>query len=87
MEPRTTKLLAAFSAVIAALFVFTPRSAPAVFGQGSRITTFHSAPSKSGRRMHWFRSHAVARTLERGVARFGSTAIIGLESMRDLASL
>jgi len=53
----------------------------------SATTTIASAPPNPGRRMHWFRSHAVARTLERGVARFGSTAIIGLESMRDLASL
>ena len=53
----------------------------------SATTTVASAPPNPGREMHWFRSHAVARTLERGVARFGSTAIIGLESMRDLASL
>ena len=53
----------------------------------SATTTVASAPPNLGRRMHWFRSHTAARSLERGVARFGSTAVIGLRSMRDLASL
>jgi subtilisin family serine protease len=53
----------------------------------SATTTVASAPPNPGREMHWFRSHTAARSLERGAARFGSTAVIGLESMRDLASL
>jgi len=53
----------------------------------SASTTVTSAPPNPGRQMHWFRSHTAARSLERGAARFGSTAVIGLESMRDLAGL
>ena len=37
--------------------------------------------------MHWFHSHASVRSLQSRESRFGSTAVIGLESMRDLASL
>jgi subtilisin family serine protease len=53
----------------------------------SATTTVASARPNPGRRMHWFRSHTAARSLERGAARFDSTAVIGLGSMRDLASL
>jgi hypothetical protein len=35
--------------------------------------------------MHWFHSRATVRSLESYAGRFGSTAFIGLESMRDLA--
>jgi subtilisin family serine protease len=37
--------------------------------------------------MHWFHAHASARSLESRESRFGSKAVIGLESMQDLASL
>ena len=53
----------------------------------SATTTVASARPNPGRLMHWFRSHTAARSLERGAARFDSTAVIGLGSMRDLASL
>ena len=53
----------------------------------SAITMVASAPPHPGRQMHWFRSQTAARSLEHGLARFGSTAVIGLESMRDLAAL
>src|SRR5437899_12909817 len=38
-------------------------------------------------RMQWFRWHPSARSLQGRAAQFGSTAVIGLESMDDLASL
>jgi hypothetical protein len=78
----TTPKLAAMGASLAPLPVFAPSSTAA-----SASATVASAPPNPGRRMRWFRSHAAARFLERGAARFGSTAVIGLESMRDLASL
>ncbi len=53
----------------------------------SATTAVASARPNPGRRMHWFRSHTAKRSLERGAARFGSTAVIGFGSMRDLASL
>ena len=37
--------------------------------------------------MHWFHWNPKARLLEAHANRFGSTAVIGLLSMRDLASL
>ena len=92
MTPTTTRLLAAMGATLVALLVFTPRSAPAFNSNStatvtSAATTVAAAPPNSGRRMHWFRSHTAARSLDRRAARFGSTAVIGLESMHDLASL
>ena len=53
----------------------------------SASTTVASAPPNPGRHMHWFRSHTAARSLERGAAQFDATAVIGLESMGDLAAL
>jgi subtilisin family serine protease len=92
MTPTTTKLLVAMGASLVALLVFAPRSAPAFNSTAtatvtSAATTVAAAPPKSGRRMHWVRSHTAALSLERRAARFGSTAVIGLESMHDLASL
>jgi len=53
----------------------------------SASTTVTYAPPNPGRQMQWFRSQTAARSLVRGAARFGSSAVIGLESMRDLAAL
>jgi subtilisin family serine protease len=43
-------------------------------------------PKLSGKHMYWYRWHPSTRTLQ-GRTRFGSTAVLGLESMHDLASL
>jgi subtilisin family serine protease len=74
--------LLATLAVVGVMAAFTSSSAAT-----SATTTVASAPPNPGHPMQWFRSHTVERSLERGAARFGSTAVIGLESMRDLASL
>jgi len=37
--------------------------------------------------MHWYRWHPSARALQGRTAEFGSTAVLGLESLQDLASL
>jgi hypothetical protein len=44
-------------------------------------------PRLSGHRMRWFRWDPAARRLQRRAGAFGSVAVLGLESMRDLASL
>src|SRR4051812_9246843 len=73
------KPLAALGVALAALFAVVPRSTAAVAPA--------SAPPKSGLQMHWFHSHASTRSLQSRESRFGAKAVIGLESMRDLASL
>jgi subtilisin family serine protease len=44
-------------------------------------------PLKIHRHMQWYRWHPGARSLQGRASKFGSTAVIGLESMRDLAAL
>jgi subtilisin family serine protease len=73
-------LLATLALVGVAVFNSSSTATPAT-------TTVASARPDPGRQMHWVRSHTAARSLKRGAARFGSTAVIGLGSMRDLASL
>jgi subtilisin family serine protease len=53
----------------------------------SATTSAASAPPNPGHQMHWIHSQTAARSLEREAARYGSTAVIGLESMRDLTAL
>src|SRR4051794_2842225 len=79
VNPTINKQLAAIGVALAAVFAFVPRSTAAAAPV--------SAPPKSGLQMHWFHAHATARSLESRESRFGSTAVIGLESMQDLASL
>jgi hypothetical protein len=79
VNPTINKHLAALGVALAALFAVVPRSTAAVAPA--------SAPPKSGLQMHWFHSHASVRSLESRSSRFGSKAVIGLESMHDLASL
>src|SRR4051795_11328764 len=79
MNPTINKHLAVLGVALAALFAVVPRSTAAVAPA--------SAPPRSGLQMHWFHSHASLRSLESRESRFGSKAVIGLDSMRDLASL
>ncbi|MFL6005124.1 MAG: S8 family peptidase [Gaiellaceae bacterium] len=79
MNPTINKQLAAIAVALAAVFAFVPRSTAAAAPV--------SMPPRSGLQMHWFHSHASVRSLESRESRFGSKAVIGLESMRDLASL
>lgn len=79
MHPTINKHLAALGVALAALFAFVPRSTAAVAPA--------AAPPKSGLQMHWFHSPAGSRSLQSRESRFGSKAVIGLESMHDLASL
>lgn len=44
-------------------------------------------PRVSGQQMRWFRWDASSRRLQIRAGEFGSVAVLGLESMRDLASL
>jgi subtilisin family serine protease len=80
VNPTTPKLAATAASL-------TPLPELAASTATSAITSAASAPRNLGREMRWFRSHAAARALERGAVRFGSTAVIGLESMRDVAAL
>jgi len=83
MNLTTHKLLAAMGLSLAAIFVFAPRSAATGAGHVSHA----AAPPKPGLPMRWFHSHATARSLQNLETNFGSTAVIGLESMDDLTSL
>jgi thermitase len=57
-------------------------------GHATFGTPFVSSPRKLSRgHMHWYRWHPAARSLQGRAAKFGSTAVIGLESMRDLAAI
>src|SRR4051794_16216348 len=73
---RKARFAAALAAGIAALAIAAPLAgaSPA------------SPPQPTGRHMHWYHWHSAARSLQ-GRAQFGSTAVVGLESMRDLAAL
>ena len=64
---------AALVAAIAALAIATP---PA----GASLTPL--APKPASRQMHWYHWHQQGQ-----MPKFGSTAVLGLESMRDLTSL
>jgi subtilisin family serine protease len=79
MDLTTHKLLAAIGLTLAVLFAVLPRSAAAAAPA--------SAPPRSGLQMHWFHSQTGARSSQSRETRFGSKAVIGLESMRNLASL
>src|SRR2546426_5053005 len=46
-----------------------------------------SRPPKLNRTMHWYRWHPSARTLQGHTSKIGSTAVLGLASMRELAPL
>jgi subtilisin family serine protease len=83
---------AAVGAAVAALALAAPlaNAAPqrhSIAGRTMVATPFVSPPPKLPGRMVWFHWHPSARTLQGAAAGFGSTAVIGLESMQDLASL
>ena len=46
-----------------------------------------SRPPKLDRTMHWYRWHPSSRTLQGHTSKIGSTAVLGLTSMRELAPL
>jgi subtilisin family serine protease len=74
--------LLATLALVGAVAVFN--SSPTATSATRSVATALPNP---GHQMHWFHSRTAARSFEREAARFGSTAVIGLQSMRDLASL
>jgi subtilisin family serine protease len=86
-EKRRVFLLATLVLVGVVAFVAGSLASAKPVLAASAATTVAAAPPKSGRPMQWFRAHTAARSLERRAARFGSTVVIGLESMRNLASL
>ena len=75
-------VLLALLALVGGVSVFNSSSTAT-----SAPTSVASAPPSPGHQMHWLRSRTAARSLEREAARFGSTAVIGLRSMHDMASL
>ena len=83
MNLTTSKLLAAMGLALAVIFALVPRSTAAGAGQASAA----SAPPKPGVQMHWFHSHASGRSPQNLGTNFGSTVVVGVESMDDLASL
>src|SRR5262245_63441783 len=72
---------AAFFAALAALALAAPAG-----GATDREPGISPPPRVDGYQMHWFRWQPSTRTLQ-SVGQFGSTAVVGLESMRDLAAL
>jgi hypothetical protein len=78
----TTHRTVRFAASLTAALIGLAIAAPFV---GASLTS--PPPKLSGRHMHWYRWHPSARSLQGRTAEFGSTAVLGLESMHDLASL
>src|SRR4051795_12189136 len=74
LKQRTARLAVVVLAVLGALVASAP-----IAGASA------SSRPQSGKPMHWFHSQPSASTPR--AERFGSTAIVGLESMADLASL
>jgi len=68
----TARLGAALIAAIAAVAIAAPVSGASLI----------SRPPKSGAHMHWYHSHST-----KPISEFGSTAVVGLESMDDLQAL
>src|SRR5262245_25296019 len=93
MNARTSILAAVIAAAVAAVStVVTPSVAAGSRGhtmdQDSRSTARIAATrARPSGEMQWFRWHPVGRPHEGDASRFGASAVIGLESMRDLASL
>ncbi len=87
----------ALTAVLAALALAAPISSAApqtsfihysIAGDTRLASPLVAPPPRlGGRHMHWFRWHPSARALQGRAGEFGSVAVLGLESMRDLASL
>jgi hypothetical protein len=74
---RKTGPAAALALALATLATWTPVGASAI----SR------PPQLGGTHMHWYRSHPTARTPQKRAGTFGSTAVVGVRSNRDLAAL
>lgn len=73
----TSRFAAAVVAAFAVLALAAPRAAASPTSPPPRLQDRH---------MQWFRWHPSGRVLEASTAGFGSTAVIGLQSMHDLAS-
>jgi subtilisin family serine protease len=67
--------------LVAALTVLAIAAAPA----GASLAS--QPPKLGGTHMHWYHGHPSTRALQGRTAEFGSTAVLGLESMHELASL
>jgi subtilisin family serine protease len=78
----TTHRTARFGASVIAALIALAIAAPLA---GASLTS--RPPKLSGEHMRWYHWHASARALQGRTSKFGSTAVVGLESMRDLASL
>lgn len=85
----TTRRTACFAAAIAVLAVAGPASTSAALPSSVQMTAprISPPPRPVGLRMHWYRQRPSTRTLQSRAAEFGSVAVLGLESMRDLSSL
>ena len=77
----TTHRTARLAGVVVAALVALAIAAPVA---GASLTL---RPKPSGAQMHWYHSHQSARGLRARKTKIGPTAVIGLRSMQDLASL
>jgi hypothetical protein len=90
MTTTRTRLLTAISTAVTAIALAAPAAtaAPDRHPISARIplaTPAVSTPPGLHGRMRWFRWHPTPRSLQ--ARRFGSTVVVGLGSMQDLASL
>jgi subtilisin family serine protease len=94
----TTRRLAAVCTAVAAISFWAPQANAAfhsykIAGGTTIATPFVSPPPKLDRQVHWYRWHTSRRMLQARApefadsSSFGSTAVIGLESNRDLQAL
>ena len=84
---QTRASLLALAAALTAAFSTPLASATLDHESLAGPTPFASPPPRLHRQMEWFRWHPNARSLQERASRFGSAAVIGLASMRDLESL
>lgn len=83
----TAACLVVVAAALVAPFASAATHDRAVAGEVSSAARLH-LPSRMGRGgMHWYRWQPAVHRPHSRASLFGSTAVIGLESMRDLASL
>jgi hypothetical protein len=68
-----------------AVAIFTLAASPA--GAAAHRDPLVLPHDKHHTAMHWYRGHSSARQSVSQARRYGSTAVVGLESMRDLTSL
>src|SRR5438105_9214802 len=87
MNTISQKLAIGVSVAVALLAAPLANASPDRYSTTAFLTPHVSPAPRLDRPTQWVRWDPAARSVERHTAQIGSTAVIGLESMRDLRSL